>query len=60
VNVHRAGGSSQVCPVSGPGTTGAEVEYLPPDATHPARLQFGGACTLKQGDTVDINIICAG
>jgi hypothetical protein len=60
VQVHHADGTSQACPVSGPGTAGAEVEYLPPDATNPARLRFGGACLLRQGDTVDINLICAG
>jgi len=60
VKVLHADGTSQGCPVSGPGTVGAEVEYLPPDATNPARLRFGGTCALKQGDTVDINLVCAG
>jgi hypothetical protein len=60
VTVVRADGSRLGCQVAPAGTAGAEVQYLAPTATEPPRLQFGGTCTLQQGDQVEINIACAG
>lgn len=59
VSVVKADGSRVPC-VVGDGTNPAEdVTYLAPTGSEPARLQFGGACTLQLGDDVDVKVLCA-
>ena len=59
VSVVKADGTRVSCTV-GDGTGGtADVVYLPPAGSDPARLQFGGACTLQLGDSVDVRTACA-
>lgn len=69
VNVVKASGQRVGCSVAGPGVdAGAPAAdggpgtavYAPPSGAKPATLTFGGACTLQQGDQIDLKMICAG
>ena len=59
VSVVKADGSRVPC-VLGDGSDPEDVTYLAPTESEPARLQFGGACTLQLGDSVDVKVLCAG
>ncbi len=63
VRVVHASGSATTCTVAAEGTAeapSADAVYLPPQGGSPASLQFQNACRLQQGDTVDVNVLCAG
>jgi hypothetical protein len=38
----------------------ADAIYEPPQAGRPAALTFQNACTLREGDRVDVKVVCAG
>lgn len=59
VRVNKADGSTVNCQVGVTGDPAANAIYLEPSASDPARLTFRGACTLQQGDRVEVNILCA-
>ena len=60
VAVAKADGSRVPCVVGDGTDPSADVIYLPPAGSEPARLQFSGACTLQLGDDVDVKVLCAG
>jgi len=61
ISVLRADGSRQACTVKQAGDpASADVTYLPPTATRPPALLFGGACVLQAGDHPDVELLCVG
>jgi len=63
VSVTRAAGGSTVCNVAadgGAGAVAADAIYSPPQQGLPAKLTFQNACTLKLGDSVSVQLLCAG
>jgi hypothetical protein len=61
--VHRADGTQQSCTMAGQGDAGAasaDTVYAPPRSGRPATLTFQGSCRLHGGDSVSLDVICAG
>jgi hypothetical protein len=61
-SVRRAGGALQSCAVGLPGDAPglSQAIYREPQAGRGASLTFQGSCLLGRGDTVEIQLLCAG
>jgi hypothetical protein len=63
VSVTRAQGATTSCTLALEGAANvaaADVVYHPPQSGLPPWLSFQGNCLLQQGDTVQLQILCAG
>ncbi len=63
VQLARADGTTAACTVAQAGEAGAggaDAIYRPPQQGRPAALTFQNACELRQGDTLRVEVLCAG
>ena len=62
VQLTRADGTQVACPVAvgGASDAAAGAVYVAPQAGESAKLTFQGACELRQGDQINVQLLCAG